>query len=52
VRQSTAAGSGVRHLGLTPGGVEGRVMDKLAQTIDAVICEVAAMLWLVKAASR
>jgi hypothetical protein len=52
VRQSTAATSGLRHLGLTPNGVEGRAMDKLAQTIDAVICEVAAVLWLVKAATR
>jgi hypothetical protein len=26
-------------------------MDKLAQTIDGVICEVAAFLWLVKAAA-
>ena len=29
-----------------------RAMDRLAQTIDAVICEVAAVLWLVKAGSR
>ncbi len=29
-----------------------RAMDRLAQTIDAMICEVAAVLWLVKAGYR
>jgi hypothetical protein len=29
-----------------------RAMNKVTQKIDALICEVAAVLWLVKAGSR